>query len=128
PMFKWRKTEDEKARLARLEAQGNSLTTKWILLDSAARTVSYFHVTTHVLVVLSTGVSLGSLIYSGFHPHDKYGWKAITFILVLSFSSIIWNLVLYFLLLPQLTISVTSPDVAPSQKNASASLRAPDEE
>ena len=81
----------------------SSLTTKWLLRRSTSGAISSVKVYTHVLVVLSTSVSLGSLIYSGFHPHEKYGGGAITFILLLSFLSIIWNLVLYFLLLPKLT-------------------------
>jgi hypothetical protein len=106
------RTEEVKKRLAVLEQRQRSATVRWGLLGFLASIIAYSHITTNFLAVLSTGISLGSLIYSGFHPHDCYGWTTITLILVLSFLSIVWNVGLYLILMPKLTKGLASPSIS----------------
>jgi hypothetical protein len=74
----------------------------WLVL----KFLRYSHAATRILTLLSTTVSLGSLVYSGFYPDEYFGWRYITLILLVSFSSIGWYLCLYLVAVPMLIKAV----------------------
>lgn len=55
---------------------------------------------TVLFVVTSTFSSLGGLIYAGYYPDSRIGCGWMTTILVVSYISIIWNLLVYVLYIP----------------------------
>jgi hypothetical protein len=93
----WLAKEKEKIDRRRDKALGSSVIHSYVLV--ALHLSSYL---TTILVAISTTCSLGALIYSGYNPNLDIGWKLMTLILILSYSSISWNLFFYVLLLPRL--------------------------
>jgi hypothetical protein len=56
----------------------------------------------HVFALLSSVVSLGTLIYSGYYKNE-IDCRLMTVILCLSFTSIFWNILVYFIYIPLAT-------------------------
>lgn len=87
---------------ATIQERGNKALTSSLIDSSLLMILRWTPYLTSTLVVISTTCSLGALIYSGFNPDLEIGWKLMTLVLVLSYSSISWNLIFYVLLLPLL--------------------------
>jgi hypothetical protein len=87
---------------AQIQARGDKALTSSLIDSSVLMILRWTPYLTSTLVVISTTCSLGALIYSGFNPDLEIGWKLMTLVLVLSYSSISWNLIFYVLLLPLL--------------------------
>ncbi|MFH0299810.1 hypothetical protein AAFX91_21765 [Bradyrhizobium sp. 31Argb] len=102
------RTKEVDAKLSDLESEKERVMLQWIFLRWASRMIAYCNLTTHALAVLSTVVSLGALVYSGFDPHRDFGWQDITILLAMSYASITWNLLFYMLALPGLNRALAS--------------------
>ena len=94
--------KEAKAKLAELDREKERAMLKWLAFQWAARMLTYSQYPTHLLAVLSTIISLGALVYSGFDPEQKFAWQAIVALLALAYASITWNLIFYIFALPRL--------------------------
>jgi hypothetical protein len=57
----------------------------------------------HILVLCSVTASLGSLIYSGYYPEETLNCSKMTQVILASYLSISWNLIVYFIYIPIIT-------------------------
>ncbi|WP_128931937.1 hypothetical protein [Bradyrhizobium zhanjiangense] len=79
------------------------LLSRMLLLDYSGTLLRAFPFITTALVFLSTATSLGALLVAGYYPEAQPGCSYMTFILAISFASIVWNVLVYWIYIPKIS-------------------------
>lgn len=98
----WILTPTSKSSEQELKTESKVLS-KMLLLHYSGAILKAFPFITTAFVLLSTGTSLGALLVAGYDPDAHLGCRHMTVILFISFASIIWNVLVYWIYIPRIT-------------------------
>lgn len=98
----WILTPTSELSKQELKTESNVLS-RMLLLHYSGAILKTFPFITTALVLLSTTTSLGALLVAGYYPEATLGCGYMTVILAISFASIIWNILVYWIYVPKIT-------------------------
>jgi hypothetical protein len=84
----------------KFEIVRGKLATRLVFIGSSSLAIKILLGLTHIFVAISTTASLGSLLYSGFHPGEEIGCGWMITLLAMPYISIFWTLTIYLVYIP----------------------------